>query len=412
MIYLSGLSGVWDSLTGQSSAKRKRSGEDARALPDRMTTLKLFSGQLCSGRLPSAPAHSQPPSEYSLLDRNSSAASETAIQADSATGDCSWHGLAKPYSWDQNSRSKAPSGQYAQPASQQQLHSNHAGSGLALRPGSSASCHPSSTCYSHHTHNHSQYSNSTRHLSSTHHSHIQSQSHHAFHPGVQTSASKQHSRSAHRQASAQAACHRPALPMHRPPDLHCSEVLSPMADHTSSLQNMSSSASINLMDPELRMPSADLTESVADSPDDNEALEDIATTPNSPIPGVLTAFLALCQSPQVITALSKLQATHQLPCPTTLSVLPLSVQNCPVSMSKELSTAGSLVQEWSKASQLEWTLAGMFALCLKANLDVLDLDCIMLLSLLWILGMRACATAPDLLVLNDCCLMQMASSSC
>ena len=167
------------------------------------------------------------------------------------------------------------------------------------------------------------------------------------------------------------------------------------------------------MDAESRMPSADVTESVADSPDDNEALEDIATSPNNTMPGMLMAFLALCQSPQIITALSKLQATHQLPCPTTLAVLPVEVQNCPVSMSRELSTASSLVQEWSKASQLEWTLAGMFALCLRANLDVLDLDCIMLLSLLWILGM----SASNLLGLNPLiylfwCLMDLTSSNC
>lgn len=395
MQYLSGLSGVWDSLTGQSNAKRKRSDDDAGALPDRMTTLKLFSGQLCSGRLPSAPAHAQPPSGYSLLDGNSSAASETAFQPDCATGN--WHGLAESSSWDQKPQSKAPSGPPLQPPNQQQLHSNHAGSSFALLSGSSPSLHPSSAAYSHHTYSHPEYSNSTRHLSSAHHSHIQAQLHHAFHPGVQRPASKQHSRSAHRQASAQTAYQRPALSMQRPQpcaDLHCSEVLSPMADHTTSLQNMSSSASIHLMHPEACMQSADLTESVADSPDDNEALEDIATSPNSPIPGVLSAFLALCQAPQVITALSKLQATHQLPCPTTISVLPLDVQNCPVSMSRELSTAGSLVQEWSKASQLEWTLAGMFALCQRASLDVLDLDCILLLSLLWILGTSASTNVP------------------
>ena len=389
MQYLSGLSGVWDSLTGQSNAKRKRLGDDAGELPDRMTTLKLFSGQLCSGRLPSSTAHPQPPSEYSSLNGNSSAASETAFQAGCTTGD--WHGLARCYSWNQNPQSKVPSGPPPPPASRQQPHQNHAGSSFTLHPGSSAPLHPSSTAYSQHTYNHSEYSNSTRHLSSAHRSHIQAQPHHAFHPGVHRSAAKQHSRSALRQASAQTACHKPALPLQHPQpsaDLHCSEVLSPMADHTS--PNMSSSASIHSMDPELCMPSADLAESVADSPDDHEALEDVATSPNSPSPGVLTAFLALCQSPQVITALSKLQATHQLPCPTTLSVLPLDVQNCPVSMSRELSTAGSLVQDWSKASQLEWTLAGMFALCLRANLDVLDLDCIMLLSLLWILGMSPC----------------------
>ena len=60
-------------------------------------------------------------------------------------------------------------------------------------------------------------------------------------------------------------------------------------------------------------------------------------------------------------------------------------------MITELMTARSLVQEWSNASQLEWTLAGMFALCLRANLDPLDLDAVMLLSLLWILGDSVCS---------------------
>lgn len=391
MQYFSGLSGVWDSLTGQSNAKRKRSGDDAGALPDRMTTLKLFSGQLCSGRVLPSTAHAQPPSEYSLLGGNSSAASETGSQADCATGD--WHGLAQSHPWNQNALSKAPPGPPPQPPSQQQLHSNHVGSGCALHPSSSASLHPGSAAYSHHTHNQSGYSDNTHHLSSAHHSHFQARPHHAFHPGVHRSATKQHSRSAHHQASLQTGCYRPALPLQpvKPSaELQCSEVLSPTLHHTSSPQNMSSSASIHSMDPDL--PSPQPTESVADSPDDNEALDDITTSPKSPIPGVLTAFLALCQSPQVITALSKLQATHQLPCPTTLSVLPLDIQYCPVSMSKELSTAGSLVQEWSKASQLEWTVAGMFALCLRAKLDVMDLDCIMLLSLLWILGMSPSVT--------------------
>jgi len=67
-------------------------------------------------------------------------------------------------------------------------------------------------------------------------------------------------------------------------------------------------------------------------------------------------------------------------------VLPMDVQQCPEAMSTELLTAGSLVQQWSKASQLEWTLAGMFALSLRAGLDPMDMDTTMLLSLLWILG--------------------------
>lgn len=386
------LSGVWDSLTGQGNAKRKRSDDDTGALPDRMTTLKLFTAQ-CPGRLPSSSAHAQAPSEHTLFDGNSSAASETHVQADCEPS--GWRTLAHSYLRDeQNSQFKVPAPP-PHPQSQQQLHSNHAGFPFAFHPGNSASLQPSSTCYSHYSYTQPEYSNST-HLvqpgSAPEHPHLQSQPHHAFHPGVHKSTRKQHSRNTHRQPSArcQTACLRPALPQQHaePPELLCSEVLSPVTHHITPLQDMSSNN--NLMD----LPSPEHAESVADSPDDNEGLEDIATSPCSPIPGVLTAFLALCQSPQVTTALSKLYATHQLPCPTTLSVLPLDIQNCSLSMSRELATAGSLVQEWSKASQLEWTLAGMFALCLRAKLDVLDLDCIMLLSLLWILGMYLAMVVP------------------
>ena len=364
-----------------------------------MTTLKLFSGQCPqAGQLPSSTAPTQPPAEHSLLDGVSSAASETHFQTDCATtGD--WQAQSQSYSWNQKQHFKLPP-PHVQPQSQQQLYSKHAGSGFAVYSGNSASLQQTATGYSHSSYTHPEYSNNTYQPSSAQHSHMQDQQHHGFHPGVQRSARKQHSRSAHRQASAQTACRRPALPMqHAKPhdELQCSEVLSPVGYHRASLQNMSSSASINLMD----VSSPDLTESVADSPDDNEVLEDIATSPTSPTPGALTAFLALCQSAQVTTALSKLQATHQLPCPTTLSVLPLDVQNCPLSMSRELATAGSLVQEWSKASQLEWTLAGMFALCLRASLDVLDLDCITLLSLLWILGKSCSLLAPVALCLKQ-----------
>lgn len=372
------LSGVWDSLTGQGNAKRKRADDDAGALPDRMTTLKLFTGQY-PGRLPSSSAYAQPPSEHSLFDGDSSAASETHLQADCGTGD--WHTLAHSYLQDdQNPQFKVP----AQPHSQQQQHSNQAGSGFALYPSNSASLQPSSTCYSQICYSLPEHSNSTHQPNlAQEHPLLHRQPHHTFHPGVHRSGRKQHSRSAHHQAIAQTSCLGPALTTQHaePSELHCSEILSPVTHHTAPLQSMS--ANHTLMD----LPSPDLAESVADSPDDHEGLEDIATSPCTPIPGVLTAFLALCQSPQITTALSKLQATHHLPCPTTLSVLPSDIQNCSLSMSRELATAGSLVQEWSKASQLEWNLAGMFGLCLRAKLDVLDLDCIMLLSLLWILGM-------------------------
>lgn len=383
------LSGVWDSLTGQGNAKRKRSDDNAGALPDRMTTLKLFAGQH-PGRLPSSSAYAQPPTEHTLFDGDSAAASETHLQADYGTGD--WHTLAHSYSRDdQKPQFKVPA-PAPQPQNQQQLHSNHAESGFALYSSNSVSLQPSSTCFSQISYTLPEYSNSTYQPNlAQEHPHLHRQPHHTFHPGVHRSGRKQHSRSAHHQAIAQPVQHA------EPSELHCSEVLSPVTHHTAPLQNtaplQSMSANHNLMD----LPSPDLAESVADSPDDNERLEDIATSPCTPTHGVLAAFLALCQSPQITTALSKLQATHQLPCPTTLSVLPSNIQNCSLSMSRELATAGTLVQEWSKASQLEWTLAGMFGLCLRANLDILDLDCIMLLSLLWILGM--CLTTVASLVL-------------
>ena len=411
------LSGVWDSLTGQSNAKRKRSDDDAGALPDRMTTLKLFTGQ-CPGRqtLPASSAYAQPPSEHTLFDADSSAASDTHLQADCDTLSGDWHTLAHSYSRDdQNLQFKVPAPP-PQAQSQQQLHSNHAGSGFALYSSNSASLQPISTCYSQVPYTLTECSYSTHQPNlAQEHPHLHPQPQHTFHPGVHRSSKKQHNRSAHRQATAQTAALGSALALThvavqhaKPLKLHCSEVLSPVTHHTAPLQSMSTNN--NLLD----LPSPDLAESVADSPDDSEGLQDIATSPCSPIPGVLTAFLVLCQSPQITTALSKLQATHQLPCPTTLSVLPLDIQNCSVSMAEELATAGSLVQEWSKASQLEWTLAGMFALCLRAKLDVLDLDCIMLLSLLWILGMHlynGCLCCACVTPLMCSALLQTASLS-
>ena len=374
------LSGVWESLTGQANAKRKRTGDEAEALPDRMTTLKLFSGQ-CPGR-PAVhyPAScSEPPTERSLFDGNSSAASQTQLQSGSAH--CASSDRHADYSsWDDQSlqfRLPPP----PQPQSQQQAYSSYAGSSSAVQSSTAASAQPSFTGYRQHPYSHRQCSTSSEQPSSrsAQHAPSQSQPHHAFHPGVHKSTRRPHSRSADRQASAQTV-HRYPAPPATSTDLRCSEVLSPITHHTAPLQSVASSFNL------AHLPSPDLTESVADSPDDNEILDDIASSPSHPIPGVLAAFLALCQAPQVTTALSKLQATHQLPCPTTLSVLPLDMQHCPVAMSTELLTAGTLVQGWSKASQLEWTLAGMFALCLRADLDPLDLDCIMLLSLLWILG--------------------------
>ena len=377
------LSGVWESLTGQAPAKRKRDGDEAEALPDRMTTLKLFSGQ-CPGRLHHSAPHSQAAPEHVLLDGNSSTDSDTQSQA--GTVHCVTdkpHALAQCNSWDdqhQHPQFKIPPP--PQPHSQQHayVYSNHTGSSCAKHSKYAASVPSSFTGYMPHPYTHTTQSNSESATQprSAQHSHP-GQPHHAFHPGVHRSSGRQQTRSGHRQASAQAALHPPALPAVS--DLCCSEVLSPMHGHKAPWQSMAPSP--NSVD----IPSPDLVESVADSPDDNEILDDdIATSPSNPVPGVLAAFLALCQAPQITTALSKLQAIQQLPCPTSFSLLPSATQRCPVAMSTEFLTAGSLAQEWSKASQLEWTLAGMFALCQRAELDPLELDCIMVLCLLWILG--------------------------
>ena len=386
------LSGVWESLTGQANAKRKRTGDEAEALPDRMTTLKLFSGQ-CAGRpVPHHPAScSEPSCERSLFDENSSAASQTHLQSGSAYC-ASSDRHAHHRSWDDQSlQFKLPPP--PQPQSQPHTYSCYVASSSAAHSSNGGSAQPSVTAYRQHPYTYRECSNQSAHVQpsrTAQHALSQSQPHHAFHPGVHRSSRRPHSRSADRQASAQTACHQPGPQAPATStDLCCSEVLSPVTHYKAPVQSVASRLNSS------HQPSPDLTESVADSPDGSETLEDIASSPSHPIPGVLSAFLALCQAPQVTTALSKLQATHQLPCPTTLSVLPLDMQHCSMAMSTELFTAGTLVQGWSKASQLEWTLAGMFALCLRAELDPPDLDCIMLLSLLWLLGeiplLRCCA---------------------
>ena len=131
-----------------------------------------------------------------------------------------------------------------------------------------------------------------------------------------------------------------------------------------------------------------LSESVADSPDDIELVEDEVTQPNSPFASLNTAaaFLAVCQSPQVTTALSKLHSCHDLPSGCIMLSLPMTAQFCGIAMTTELQTAASAQARWNTASQLDWTVAAMFALYQRAKLCEQELDSITLLSILWILG--------------------------
>ena len=362
------LSGVWESLTGQASAKRKRSGDESAALPDRMTSLKLFSDQ-CPGRQQSTATYSRLPEE-NLLDSSSCATTGSYFRP---PGSFSTSDFASGPSFCQQAQDPTfrlpppPVQSHDQP---QGSISNHAGSNVRF------SSQPSYTDCSGHHHfvPHS--------VKSTQHTFLHAQQHHSFTAAVQSSLPQNQSASSYYLPGKQTQKHSKAGLYQQQPaapatitGLFCSESISPEA-----------CCKPSPVCADVESPDLDLTESVADSPDDNDITDEIMSSPSTPISGILMAFLALCQSPQVITALSKLQASHLLPCPSTFSVLPLSVQLCPEAMSTELLTAGSLVQQWSKASQLEWTLAGMFALSLRAGLDPMDLDTTMLLSLLWILG--------------------------
>ena len=360
------LSGVWDSLTGQASTKRKRSGDETEALPDRMTSLKLFSDQ-CPGRPQSSPNCSSLP-EQALLDASSCATAETQLHAPGSYSTASRCNAAAQ-SYCQQAKFKPP----PQPLSQQHaINSNY-----ATYSARTASSQPSFTVYT------QQHQLVPQGSTSTQPSCPQAQQQYAAGAVRQSTSSWLSACSPFVKQYTQHCLAHPGQQQTAGPaasGLCCSEGLSPEACFKPS------PVCADLPSPDLY-----LTESVADSPDDLDIMEEI-TSPSTPAPGVLKAFLALCQSPQVLTALSKLQASHLLPCPTTFSVLPLEVQQCPEAMSSELLAAGSMVQQWSKASQLEWTLAGMFALNLRAGLDPLDMDPTMLLSLLWILGRTAAAS--------------------
>ena len=371
------LSGVWESLTGQTSAKRKRSGDESAALPDRMTSLKLISDQ-CPGRQQSSATSSRPP-EDNLLDASSCATTGSHFRPPgsfSTSDDCFASGpLFCQQAQDQTFRLPPPVQSHDQP---QGSISNRAGSNVRYSS-QPTSTQPSYTDCSQHHHfvPHA--------LKSTQDTFLQAQQHHSFTTAVQSSLPQNQSASSYYLPSKQTEQHNTACLYRQQPaapatstGLFCSESISPEA-----------CCKPSPVCADVQSPDLDLTESVADSPDDTDIMDEIMSSPSTPISGVLMAFLALCQCPQVITALSKLQASHHLPCPSTFSVLPLSVQLCPEAMSTELLTAGSLVQQWSKASQLEWTLAGMFALSLRAGLDPMDLDTTMLLSLLWILGEKS-----------------------
>ena len=386
------LSGVWESLKGQASAKRKRSGDETEALPERMTSLKLFSDQ-CPGRLQSSTTYSRLPEQH-LYDAGSSATADGHFQAASSyctsgSDNCHASGQRSALHTQDSNLTVPPRSLDLCLGQQKHSHNTAAGSSYARHSSHRAPAQTSFTGYAQQHYALPQYSNSTQ------HTFREGQQHDAFQATgtAQNSSSFQHSRSAYTQPARQTADHRQPHQQHTTvpaatTGLFCSESLSPEAYCKTSPD--CDSTNVHMESPDL-----DLSESVADSPDDNGIFEEIISSPSSPIPGVLMAFLAVCQSPQVITALSKLQASHQLPCPTTFSVLPLSTQQCSVAMSTELMTASSMVQLWSKASQMEWTLAGMFALCLRAGLDPLDMDATMLLSLLWILGISSVVPLPS-----------------
>jgi len=166
------LSGVWESLTGQASAKRKRSGDESAALPVRMTSLKLSSDQ-CPGRQQSSATYSRLP-EQNLLDSSSCATTGSYFRPPgsfSTSDDCFVSGPSFCQQvQDPTFRLPPPVQAHNQ---QQGSISNRAGSSVKFSS-QSASTQPSYTDCSQHHHfvPHA--------LKSTQHTFLQAQQHHSF----------------------------------------------------------------------------------------------------------------------------------------------------------------------------------------------------------------------------------------
>lgn len=354
------VSGVWQSLTGHSIVKRKRSDEEAAALPDRMTSLKLHADQnpgynqgvLSSANLPE-----------SSCDIDSSVASGSHFQ-DSYLQHSSKSFTRRHAHFKQHSHLNQATANWTAVAPQHSFRAQPSASYSAsltntvhFQQGSVAQQTNLSSNYTHHT-DHGQFRQpaprpgfSNTQLQAGNCQPQQQQLSHSFSAKFQLLASS------------------PAADA----NLFCSEAFSP--DDIPS-------------QPSLYSPDLALSESVADSPDDIELLVDEVTQSNSPFAqhSMSSAFLAICKSPQVTTALSKLLSSNDLPGGCAMLPLPMAAQYCGIAMTHELSTAASAQTIWNTASQLDWTVAAMFALCQRAKLCEQELDATVVLSILWILG--------------------------
>ena len=355
------VSGVWQSLTGHSIVKRKRSDEEAAALPDRMTMHADqnpgYNQRVLSSRSANLPESS--------CDIGSSVASGSHFQAsDSYLQHSSNSFTTRHTHFKQHSHLNQATANWTAVAPQHPARAQPSTSYSAsltntvdFQQGSVAQQTNLSSNYTHHT-DHGQFRQSAPRPGF---SHTQVQAGNCQPQQQQLS----HSCNARSQLLASS----PAADA----DLFCSEAFS-----TDDIPSQ----------PSLYSPNMALSESVADSPDDIELLEDEVTQSNSPFAkhSTSSAFLAICKSPQVTTALSKLLSSNDLPGGCAMLPLPMAAQYCGIAMTHELSTAASAQAIWNTASQLDWTVAAMFALCQRAKLCEQELDATVVLSILWILG--------------------------
>ena len=356
------VSGVWQSLTGHSIVKRKRSDIEAAALPDRMTSLKLHADQNPGYNQRVMSSATFPESSYDI---GSSVASGSHFQASDS---CLQHS------------NNSFTGTHTQ--FKQSKHAATVRTAVAPQQSAKAVASASYSASLTNTVNFQQGSvprQANLNSHNTHHNDHGQFRQPAPKPGVSKSQLHVTNCQPQQQQLSYSSAARPYALAFSPSadaDLFCSEAFSP--DDIPSQPSLSS-------------PNMTLSESVADSPDDIELLEDEVTQSNSPFAKHSTpsAFLAACKSPQVTTALSKLHSSNDLPGGCAMLSLPMAAQYCGIAMTRELSTAASAQAIWNTASQVDWTVAAMFALCQRAKLCEQELDATVLLSILWILGENA-----------------------
>lgn len=356
------VSGVWHSLTGQSVVKRKRSDDEEATLPDRMTSMKLHADQNPGG-------HHCALSSDGSYDHHSSAASGSHFHATHSSSLRCHSNLTQGSKVSFLLVSHAQSSRFPSTASWTHAVPQQSTTGTASFS-TTVSFQQGSTSI------HSLPPSLARHSSldlPSESSQFTDLVHKQLVPRQASSNAQQHANNCQQQ---------PVDTLTAPStdaDLLCSEAFSPITWHDIPFQ------------PSLYSPGMALSESVADSPDDMiELLEDEVTQPDSPFAkqNAAAALLAVCQSPLVINALSKLHACKELPSGCVMLPLPLAAQHCGIAMARELSSAASAQARWQTASQLDWTIAAMFALSQRAKLCEQELDAVMLLSILWILGNR------------------------